>query len=784
MKKTYSKWFEEVDKKDVEIVGGKGANLGEMLQAKFPIPYGFVVTAEAYFHFIKESGLAPKIASILKGIDAENAKQLEKAGKEIRTMILKASVPKVLTETIKAQYEELGSRQEKIFKKLGITSTPLVYSGNTLVAVRSSATAEDLPDASFAGQQETYLNIEGAAGVLKAVQECWASLFTDRAIYYRVQQGFDHSKVGLAAVVQMMVQSDTSGVSFSIDPVTNKRDTITIEAIYGLGEYIVQGTVTPDHYEVDKAKLRIKEKQTKRQESALVRVKKGKVFVNEDQKLDASRGETQKISDAHIKQVAQLVKNIEKHYGVPQDIEWAIEGERVYIVQSRPITTAGDAPTDGKAQIDHPALGLIGPEKDIILRCDPASPGIAIGTPRVLSSPRENNKVKKGDILVAAYTSPDYVPAMKRAVAIVTEMGGRTSHAAIVSRELGIPAVVGAANATKLLKQLKLITVNGSRGEVFAGKAYSDEQLKKLEKASSKASKVKTKTKVYVNLAQPESADRVAAMNVDGIGLLRAEFIVAHLGIHPREIIKKGMQKQYIDDLAKKLIMFVKPFGDRPVVYRATDFRTNEYRHLKGGEAYEPHEENPMIGYRGASRYIKDSEVFAMEIAAIKKVRKQYKNLHLMIPFVRIPEEIREIRQILIDNGLPQSKDFKLWMMVEVPSSAIMVEEFIREGIDGISIGTNDLTMLILGVDRDNQDIAYIYDERRSPVLWAIKRVIDAGRKHGVTVSLCGQAPSDHPDFAAKLVRWGITSLSVTPDMVDKTRLMVAEIEKEMKGKS
>lgn len=766
----YIAWYEDISKNDVPLVGGKGANLGEMLNAKLPIPYGFVVTADAYFYFIKERNLMPRIREILKEVDHDDPKKLEKGGKAIRTLILKETMPRDLAEMITKAYAQIVSKQNTIFKQMKIDDghkTTSSEESQPLVAVRSSATAEDLPDASFAGQQETYLNIQGNNDILDAVRHCWASLFTDRAIYYREQQGYEHDKVGLAAVVQLMVQSEKSGVAFSIDPVTNDMEKVTVEAIYGLGEYIVQGTVTPDHYEIDKESMKITDKQVKTQTVAFVKVGKKNV----EKRLTAAEGSHQKISDEEVLAVAKLVKKIEHHYGKPQDIEWAIEGNRIYIVQSRPITTVDT--------FRHPALDLQGSAEALLIKCDPASPGIAMGTPRVLSSPKENDKVQQGDILVAAYTSPDYVPAMKRAVAIITEMGGRTSHAAIVSRELGIPAVVGAAGATTKLKNLKEVTVNGSRGEVFKGKAYTQKQLDKLVKSQLRAAHTKTKTRIYVNLAQPESAERVAKMNVDGIGLLRAEFIVAHIGIHPKEAIAQGKQKHYINELAHKMTMFAKPFGKRPVVYRATDFRTNEYRHLEGGEKFEPHEENPMIGYRGASRYIRDNDVFAMELEAIKKVRAAgHKNLHLMIPFVRIPDEIRQIREMLTDHDLKQSKDFKLWMMVEVPSSAIMVEEFIKEGIDGISIGTNDLTMLLLGVDRDNQEIAYIYDERRSVVMWALKRVVEAGKKHGITVSICGQAPSDYPEIAKKLVEWGITSISVTPDVLDKTRYIVAEIEK------
>ncbi|OGK14191.1 phosphoenolpyruvate synthase [Candidatus Roizmanbacteria bacterium RIFCSPLOWO2_02_FULL_37_19] len=755
-------WYKEVGKDDVERVGGKGANLGEMLNAKLPVPDGFIVTADAYFYFLEKQHLQEKIHEILKGLDHENSKQLETAGEKLRDLIKKQPIPEELKKAIGKHYEIFS-------KKYANGHIPFV-------AVRSSATAEDLPSASFAGQQETYLNVQGKKDLIDAVKKCWASLFTNRAIYYRAEQGFDHHKVGLAAVIQLMVQSEKSGVAFSSDPVTNDDSTITIEAIFGLGEYIVGGQVTPDHYEVDKHNVTIKKKEIRYQNKALI--KKG--TRNVEVKL-LKIGNKQKLTDKEILQIAKLVKNIEKHYKKPQDVEWAIENGEVFIVQSRPITTIGQGVGNGKLNIEHPALKLEGSKEDLLISCDPASPGVATGVPKVLKSPKENYKVKPGDILVAAYTSPDYVPAMKKAAAIVTEMGGRTSHAAIVSRELGIPAVVGAAQATSLLKKEKMITVNGSRGEVFKGIPYTQKQRATLEQVASRGAKLKTKTKIYTNLAQPESADRVARMNVDGIGLLRAEFIVAHINIHPRLAIEQGKQKEYINALAKKITMFAKPFGKRPIVYRATDFRTNEYRHLKGGEKYEFHEENPMIGYRGASRYIRDTEVFSMELEALKKVRKAgHTNVWLMIPFVRIPEEIRQIKEVIKEHGLDRDKNFKLWMMVEVPSSAIMVEEFIKEGIDGISIGTNDLTMLLLGVDRDNQEIAYIYDERRSVVMWALKRVIEAGKKHGITVSICGQAPSDYPELAEKLVEWGITSLSVTPDVVDRTREMVYELEKKL----
>lgn len=774
MKKKYILWFEEVGKEDVGVVGGKGANLGEMINAKLPVPYGFVVSADAYFYFIEKNNLTHKIEHALHALNVENTKELVDAAKRVQKLILSQPVPKDLHLAIVDHYNMLLSRQADRYKSKSVQtavagSLSALYK-DPLVAVRSSATAEDLPDASFAGQQETYLNIAGENNVIQKVRECWASLFTERAIYYRQQKGFDHLKVGLAAVVQLMVQSDVSGVAFSVDPISHDKKTITIEAIYGLGEYIVQGRVTPDHYEVDKQTLAINKSEIKKQTIELS--KKGTETV--ERAVTGSRATSQKLTPKQIIEVAKLVKRIEKHYFFPQDIEWALEDGVVYITQSRPITTVSQTgSSDNSAFVSADGAKLL-------FKADPASPGVAIGRPVVLTSPKENDKIKKGDILVSSYTSPDYVPAMKRAVAIVTEMGGRTSHAAIVSRELGIPAVVGAENATKLLARERIISVNGSTGEVYKGSVVvragsTDSQSADAQK------KIKTTTKVYVNLAQPEAAERVAKLHVDGIGLLRAEFIMADIGVHPKLIIKQGKQNEFIDTLTEKLLLFAKPFSPRPITYRANDFRTNEYRHLKGGETYEPSEENPMIGFRGASRYIADRQVFAMELEAIKRVRAAgYKNINLMIPFIRVPSELVEIKKIIAEHGLLGRPSFKLWIMVEVPSSVILIDEFLKIGVDGVSVGTNDLTMLLLGVDRDNHEIAHLYDERNPAVLWALKRVITACKKHNATVSICGQGPSDYPELAEQLVRWGMTSLSVTPDVIGRTRMLVADIEKKL----
>lgn len=808
-------WFEEVGKEDVGLVGGKGANLGEMTTANLPIPYGFVVTSYAYFHFIHKANLGQKIKDILSIINYENSAELQQASSHIQELILNAEMPPELAEEIVQYYDELNAKEEEYLSKkysfLHYTFHKIknLYK-HPLVAVRSSATAEDLPSASFAGQQESYLNVKGEAHLLQKVKECWASLFTQRAIYYRQQQGFDHFKVGLAAVVQRMVQSDKSGVAFSVDPVTNDKTKIIIEAVYGLGEYIVQGKVTPDHYEVDKRSFVILEREAKYQNVKFVRDGAG----NKEVSLSKKEGSQQKLDEEEILKIAMLVKDIEKHYYFPQDIEWAIENSRAYVVQSRPITTI-------KEQSEVVQNGMVvstegsSPEQKhkLLLLGSPASPGIGVGPVQIITSPDEIGKIKQGDILVAPQTNPDYVPAMKKAAAIVTEKGGRTSHAAIVSRELGIPAVVGAEAATKVLNNGMVISVNGALGEVYRGsiipksesaqettaekKLPSEETVVELAEQTQEEipgdaelfiepeppheKHVKTLTKVYANLAEPEIAEKIAAMDADGIGLLRAEFMIAEIGTHPKEFIKRKEQKIFVKKLTEGMETFVKSFGPRPVVYRATDFKTNEYRNLKGGAQYEPEEANPMIGYRGASRYVADPDVFALELEAIKQIwEKGYKNLHLMIPFVRVPWELIRIKEMITDFGLFNYHGFKLWMMVEVPSSALMLEEFIKVGIDGVSIGTNDLTMMLLGVDRDSAEVSHIYDERNDAVVKMLDHIVDTCAKAGITCSICGQAASDFPELVERLVRKGITSVSVNPDAINRTRALIYGIERKV----
>ncbi len=746
-------WFTEVGKQDIPLVGGKGANLGEITQAQIPVPPGFIVTARTYSRFLEQSGLRPTIEKLLSHLDYNDSARLQRVSEEIKSLIRSAPVPQQIATDIKEAYRQLGGGP---------------------VAVRSSATAEDLADASFAGQQATFLNVVGEDEVVDAVRACWASLFEARAIFYRADKGFEHLRVFIAVPVQRMVQSSRSGVMFTLEPVSGDRSKIAIEAVFGLGEAIVSGEITPDLYVLDKASLRILEKRVASQERQFVRNPEAGAEdgANVWLGVPGELREQQKLTDEQIVALAAIGKQVEKHYDFPQDIEWAEEGGELFILQTRPVTALAVAGVEGE-EVEETA--------PMIVSGSPASPGAAMGPVRIVLSSSEIDRVKQGDVLVAEMTTPDFVPAMKRAAGIVTDRGGRTAHAAIVSRELGIPCVVGAAGATTALRDDQLVTVDGSQGKVYEGRAEARLAWAAQEKArQAEIGAIETRTRLYVNLAEPELADVVAARNVDGVGLLRAEFMIAQIGEHPQLAIDEGRSEEYIGKLTDSLLKFAKAFHPRPVVYRTNDFKTNEYRNLRGGEKYEGSEENPMIGYRGASRYIRDIDIFRLELEAIKRVRKDYNNLWVMIPFVRTPEELAGVREVMVREGLAPSQDFKLWMMAEVPSNALILDKFLDVGIDGISIGSNDLTQLVLGVDRDNARLAAEFDERNEAVLVALEHLIKTAKARGVTASICGQAPSDYPDLAEKLVEWGITSISVTPDVIDKTRKIIADAEAKL----
>ena len=750
-------WFNEIGKEDIAQVGGKGANLGEMYNLGIPVPNGFIVTSFAYFEFIRRTSLANKIRTELRGLDTNNSKKLMRAAQNVQQAIIAAKMPTGTARRVLESYRQLSGKHD------------------IEVAVRSSATAEDLPEASFAGQQKTFLDVKGEQNVLEKVQECWASLFEPRAIFYRVDKGFDHLEVGIAVPVQEMVPAEVSGIMFTVDPLSNNQHHISIEAVYGLGETIVSGSITPDQYLVDKTTNQILTRHIAPQTWQLTR--SGKISISRDYQ------KKQKLEDRYILEIAKLGQTLENHYQFPQDIEWAFSNKKVYIVQTRPITTL-KIPTGVVEVLQQEGARPL-------LEGLPASPGVSFGKVKIIKTAKEIGKVKDGDVLVTEMTTPDFVPAMRRAVAIVTDQGGRTSHAAIISRELGIPCVVGTGSASSMLKTGEGVTVNGGTGLVYEGdvrikedkndsevkEAAADEQHRYLQ-----ASFVKTATKVYVNLADPTQAEALAGRMTDGVGLLRAEFMIAEVGTHPKKLLEDGKGKEFTDKLVEGMLSFCKAFYPRPVIYRATDFKTNEYASLEGGSLYEPQENNPMLGYRGCYRYLLDSDIFELEIKAIKRVRDKegYKNLHLMIPFVRTVAQLKKVKILVSSYGLTRRGSFNLWLMVEIPSNVIMLDEFLEVGVDGVSVGTNDLTMLILGVDRDNPKVASIYDERDPAVLWCLEKIVKTCRKHKVTCSICGQAPSDYPDLVEKLVDWGITSVSVNPDVVEKTRFIIAEAEKNL----
>ncbi|MFH1285970.1 MAG: phosphoenolpyruvate synthase [Candidatus Micrarchaeota archaeon] len=780
-------WFEEVNKGSIAQAGGKGANLGEMTALGMPVPPGFLVTSEAYFKFIHANEIEKLIGELTSSLDVHDNVQLNEVSVRVKEAVLNGKIPEdIRTDIIKSYLKLCGvdvpGKDDEVY-----------------VAIRSSATAEDLPEASFAGQQATFLNEKGVGNVVRAVQRCWASLFEPRSIFYRNENGFDHLKVGLCAVVQKMVQSERAGVMFSIDPVANDPDVISIEAAYGLGELVVSGTITPDLYHVDKKTMTIVKRMIARQEWMLAKVGEKNEHVN----IKNEYMERQKLSDAEIIELAGYAKKLEEHYGKPQDIEWAFEKGQVYIVQTRPVTTykpRAKIENEEKEQENEVLASAVSSasssqikisEAKMLLKGMGASPGIATGVVRILHSPQEISQMQKGDILVAEMTTPDYVPAMKKAGAIVTDAGGSTCHAAIVSREMGIPCIVGSKEATKVLSDGQLITVDAVHGIVYDGDVALGEKKESAGADAGQASSSSacpfagapsTGTKIYVNLAEPTLAEKYAKHDVDGVGLLRAEFMIAEVGEHPRKLLEEGRAQEYIDKLAENMRIFASAFYPRPVVYRATDFKTNEYRNLKGGDKYEREESNPMMGYRGCARYIHEPEVFKMELAAMKKVRDEYKlkNLWLMIPFVRRVGELKAVKDILHSVGLYRTRDFKLWIMVEVPSTVFLIDKFCEVGIDGISIGSNDLTQLIMGIDRDNEMLADAFDERNEAVLKAIKHVITVCKEHGVTASLCGQAPSVYPEFAEKLVEFGITSMSVNPDTIEKARRIVASAERKI----
>ncbi|MBS7607994.1 MAG: phosphoenolpyruvate synthase [Candidatus Bathyarchaeia archaeon] len=780
-------WFENLRRTDIPLVGGKNANLGEMLSVGIPVPQGFAVTAYAYRKFIEETGIASEIYKIIQESvkDLNDPKQYEEASRRIRALIESTPMPKEIEDAIREAYRELCRR-------LNMADVP--------VAVRSSATAEDLPDASFAGQQETYLNVAGENEVIEKTIKCWSSLFTPRAIFYRTQKGFAHEKVLISVGIQKMVNAKAAGVMFSINPVTGDPNQIVIEGNFGLGESVVSGAVTPDEYIVDKRTMKIVEKRIATKKVMYARDPvTGKTVHFE---VPAEKQNQPCLSDEEVLKLAELAVKIEKHYGKPQDIEWAIDSDlsfpnNIFIVQSRPETVwsqkAAELPEKAEAGLAKPVEEL-----KVVVKGIPAGKrGIGFGVAKVVLNPQEAAKImQKGDVLVTDMTNPDYVPFMKLASAIVTDKGGITCHAAIVSRELGIPCVVGTENATKLMVTGKEYTVDARSGVVYEGMIPALTEPTPTVQASGFASSGAggvslqyvpvTATKIYMNLGVPEKIEEYKHLPFEGIGLMRIEFILAsYIGEHPLYLIEIGQSQKFVDKLAEGVATVARAIQPRPVVVRFSDFKTNEYRELKGGEKYEIFEANPMLGWRGCSRYISPwyEKAFRLECQAIRKCREEWglKNVWVMLPVVRTLWEARKVLEIMREEGLERSKDFKVWFMAETPSIVILADEFSKL-CDGFSIGSNDLTQGILMIDRDSERLGQMgyFDERDPAVKRIIAHLIRVAHENGCTVSICGEAPSNLPDFTEFLVRAGIDSISVNPDAVVATKQLVASIEQKI----
>lgn len=772
-------WFDDLRNTDVAIVGGKNASLGEMINAGLPVPPGFAVTAHSYEKFIVEKNIAEQIYKIIKETitDPNDPKQYDTASKKIRELIEKTPMPKEIEDAIRTAYEDLNKRLEL---------------KDTFVAVRSSATAEDLPDASFAGQQETYLNVKGPDDLLQKVVKCWSSLFTPRAIFYRNEKGFAHEKVFISVGVQKMVNSRAAGVMFTINPVSGNHDEIVIEGNFGLGETVVSGAVNPDDFVVDKNTLQIKERRISRKTIKYVRdPKTGKTvhldIPEDEQKLVC-------ISDQEITFLAELAKRIEKHYKKPMDIEWAIDQDlsfpqNMMLVQARPETVFGMKVTDEPKMVEAKAQQEV--LKIIVKGISAGRRGYGTGKAKVVLNTEDAHRdMTKGDILVTGMTDPDFVPFMKMASAIVTDKGGITSHAAIVSRELNIPCVVGTEIATQLMKTGLEYTVDSRNGIIYEGimaqavqPAASANNGGVVQVADSAPV---TATKIYMNLGTPEMIEQYKNLPFEGIGLMRTEFILASaIGTHPMAFVDAGKSQEFVDKLADGIATVARAIQPKPVVVRLSDFKTNEYRGLKGGDKYEIVEENPMLGWRGCSRYISKwyIQAFKLECQAIKKCRSEWglKNVYVMLPMVRTIWEAKQVLQIMKEEGLERNKDFKVWFMAETPAIAIMADEFSKL-VDGFSIGSNDMTQGVLMIDRDSERLGQMgyFDERDLAVKRIIAHLIKIAHENGCTVSICGEGPSNLPDFAEFLVRAGIDSISVNNDAVVATRKHVASVEQKI----
>lgn len=748
--------FEKISKDDIDIAGGKGANLGELTQAGIPVPPGFVITSKTYEKFMNDTKINTTIMNILKNIDVNDTKALQEAAEEIKSIIIKTPMPQDIKTLIIEAYNQLS-------ETVGEEAAD--------VAVRSSATAEDLPDASFAGQQDTYLHVKGVDEVVKYVQKVWASLFEARAIFYREENNFDHDKVFIAVCVQQMAQADKAGVMFTVNPSTGE-DVAMIESSWGLGESVVSGDVTPDHYDVDKKTGKIVNITVSDKKFMYVNDEEGtsvKVKVPEDKRNERV------LSDEDLKNLVAMAKRIENLYGTPMDTEWAIENGKLFLLQSRPITTLGNIEKSSESAADL----------DVVIKGLGASPGIVGGPVKIILDIDELDKINDGDIMVTTMTTPDMVPAMKKSSGIITDEGGVTCHASIISRELGIPCVVGTGEATNTLRDGQDVSIDGKKGLVYDGimssSSTDDNNVtdNNQNNVGGVTEPIVTVTSVKANVSMPEAAPRAAAVGADGVGLLRAEHMMLNGGVHPKKYILDGKEDELVDMLAENIFKVADEFYPKPVWYRTMDAPTDEFVTLEGGEN-EPKEHNPMLGWRGIRRELDETEIIQAEFKAIKKLHeKGYTNIGIMIPLSQSVSELRKAKELCAEVGLIPQKDVEFGMMVETPAAALTIEDYIDEGIDFVSLGTNDLTQYTLAIDRNNEFVAKNYTEEHPAVMKLIERTIKICAERGVTCSICGQAGSV-PHIVEKLVKFGISSVSSNADAIPDVRRTVAIAEKKI----
>jgi len=766
-------WFKNISKEDVASVGGKGANLGEMYNAKFPIPNGFVVTSDAYKLFLEKTGVQSLINEILRDLNIEDNDKLQNASKKVQDIILTQEMPIEIKSDIKKAYEAMNVSID--LANVPKQTLDFIQAGrdDPFVAVRSSATAEDLPEFSFAGQQATYLNVRKTDNVIQAVHQCWASLYTARAIYYREKNNFEHNKVFIAVVVQKMVDSEKAGVMFSMNPATNNKDEIIIEAGFGFGDAVVSGAISPDNYVVDKNGFTIKHKTVNSKEFMFYR--DPNTGRTNKRILSLEKAKAQVLTDDEVIRIAKLAQKSEDHYGIPQDMEFAIENGHLFMVQTRAITThdkvSASVASSEKIQVN---------EGEEILTGISASPGVGKGPVKIVKDAHELTKIQEGDVLVAKMTNPDYVSAMEKASAIVTDEGGSTCHAAIVSREMGIPSVVGTQEATTKLKDGDFVTVDGTNGKVYLGDKSVEgvaegETQKPVEEPIVCNEKTVTKVKVIVDL--PDYVEKAANTNADGVGLLRAEFMILEGKVHPAYLVEHGRRQELVDNLHSKIKKIAAAFKDKPIWYRTLDMRSDEYSNLEGGNEQNKEEDNPMMGWHGIRRDLDQPELLRAQLEAIKKVREdEFDNVGIMIPLVTHVEQIRLTKAMLREMNM---EDVEFGVMVETPASVQLIEEFCKEGINFASIGSNDLTQFTLAVDRNNAKVQKIYNAKHPAVMKEIKHVIRTCKRYKVKSSLCGQAGSD-PSVAKELVDMGIDSIAVNIDAVGKVRQAVADEEKKL----